>query len=321
MSATATLVTPRDAEGRPRRRPLPSGESAFDRTRRRSYRLFIAPALIMFTAILVVPTIFSIVTSFTKWSGSGPMEFVGLDNYVRMFRNPLFMTSLWNTFLIVVGVGIIVYGVSFALTLVLQNTFGRKAIRSIIFFPTLIPGIVISVLWGFLFNPDGLVNSFLKMLGVSEPPAWLGSQMIFPTIMLGLAWLSVGTYTVILLAAADRIPKEYYEVADLAGASPFQRFRYVTLPLMWDLVSVTAVLWCVSALKTFEFLLLFSSSAGTLPSSNIWNIAIYSYAQAFPGRGVAQFGAAAACGVVMLLLALALTILARRVMRSDDIEY
>lgn len=321
MSATATLVTPRDAEGRPRRRPLPSGESAFDRTRRRSYRLFIAPALIMFTAVLVVPTIFSIVTSFTKWSGTGPMEFVGVDNYVRMFRNPLFMTSLWNTFLIVVGVGIIVYGVSFALTLVLQNTFGRKAIRSIIFFPTLIPGIVISVLWGFLFNPDGLVNSFLKMLGIAEPPAWLGSQLIFPTIMLGLAWLSVGTYTVILLAAADRIPKEYYEVADLAGASAFQRFRYVTLPLMWDLVSVTAVLWCVSALKTFEFLLLFSSSAGTLPSSDIWNIAIYSYAQAFPGRGVAQFGAAAACGVVMLLLALALTILARRVMRSDDIEY
>jgi len=90
---------------------------------------------------------------------------------------------------------------------------------------------------------------------------------------------------------------------------------------MWDLVSVTAVLWCVGALKTFEFLLLFSSSAGTLPSTDIWNIAIYSYAQAFPTNGLAKFGAAAACGVVMLLLALALTILARRVMRSDDIEY
>ncbi|MGX1932865.1 carbohydrate ABC transporter permease [Microbacterium resistens] len=321
MSATATLVTPRDADGTPRRRPLPQGESAFDRTRRRSYRLFVAPALVVFAAILAVPTLFSIVTSFTKWSGIGPMEFVGIDNYVRMFRNPVFLSSLWNTFLIVVGVGIIVYVVAFALALVLQNTFGRKPIRSIIFFPTLIPGIVISVLWGFLFNPDGLVNSFLRTLGIAEPPPWLGSQLIFPTIMLGLAWLSIGTYAVILLAAADRIPKEYYEVADLAGASPIQRFRYVTLPLMWDVVSVTAVLWCVSALKTFEFLLLFSSSAGTLPSSKIWNIAIYSYAQAFPGRGVAQFGAAAACGVVMLLLALALTILARRVMRSDDIEY
>lgn len=320
MSATATLVTPTDAKGRPQRKIAP-GESAFDRTRRRSYRLFVAPALIVFAAVLVVPTLFSVYTSFTQWAGTGPMEFVGFDNYVRMFRNPVFIGSMWNTFLIVVGVGIIVYAIAFALTLVLQNTFGRKAIRSIIFFPTLIPGIVISVLWGFLFNPDGLVNSFLKTLGIAEPPAWLGSQLIFPTIMLGLAWLSVGTYTVILLAAADRIPKEYYEVADLAGASAFQRFRYVTLPLMWDLVSVTAVLWCVGALKTFEFLLLFSSSAGTLPSTDIWNIAIYSYAQAFPANGLAKFGAAAACGVVMLLLALALTILARRVMRSDDIEY
>lgn len=320
MSATVAIITPIDSDGRTPRR-LPPGESAFDRTRRRSYRLFLAPALILFAAILVVPTLFSIVTSFTSWSGSGPMEFVGIDNYTRMFRDPQFMRALWITFLTVVGVGLIVYAVSFALTLVLQNTFGQKAIRSIIFFPTLIPGIVISVLWGFLFNPDGLVNSFLKTLGIAEPPPWLGSQLIFPTIMLGLAWLSVGSYTVILLAAADRIPKEYYEVADLAGATAFQRFRYVTLPLMWDLVSVTAVLWCVSALKTFEFLLLFSSSAGTLPSKDIWNIAIYSYAQAFPGRGVPQFGAAAACGVVMLLLALILTILARRVMRSDTVEY
>jgi len=320
MSATATLVTPPGAD--PRTWPKSKGgESAFDLTRRRSYRIFVAPALIVFVVVLVIPSLFSIFTSLTKWSGSGEMEFVGLDNYVRMFRNPIFLHSLWNTFLIVVGVGALVYVVAFALTLVLQNTFGRKAIRSIIFFPTLIPGIVISILWGFLFNPDGLVNVFLRTIGISEPPAWLGSSMIFPTILLGLAWLSVGTYTVILLAAADRIPKEYYEVADLAGASPFQRFRYVTLPLMWDLVSVTVVLWCVSALKTFEFLLTFSSAAGTLPNVEIWNIAIYSYAQAFPRQGAAQFGAAAATGVIMLLLALVLTVLAQRIMRRDDIEF
>lgn len=298
-----------------------ANESAFDAARRRSYGMFIAPALIVFVIVLVLPSIFTIGTSFTKWSGAGDMVWVGLDNYLRMFRNPVFLHSLWNTFLIVVGVGIAVYAVSFALTMVLQNTFGRKAIRSIIFFPTLIPGIVISILWGFLFNPDGLVNGFLRTIGIASPPEWLGSSLIFPTIMLGLTWLSVGTYTVILLAATDRIPPEYYEVADLAGASVLQRFWYVTLPLMWDLVSVTAVLWCVNALKTFEFLLLFSSSAGTLPNTDIWNIAVYSYAAAFPRSGVAQFGAAAATGVVMLALALVLTILARRIMKREDVEY
>lgn len=310
-----------DALVKPDKRATKEGESAFDATRRRSYRLFVAPALIVFVLILVIPSLFSVWTSFNKWSGTGDMEFVGLDNYIRIFRNPVFIHSMWNTFLIVVGVGIAVYVIAFALTLVLQNTFGRKAIRSIIFFPTLIPGIVVSILWGFLFNPDGLVNSFLRAIGVQEPPAWLGTSMVFPTILLGLTWLSVGTYTVILLAAADRIPKEFYEVADLAGATPLQRFRYVTLPLMWDLVSVTVVLWCVGALKTFEFLLTFSSAAGTLPNNNIWNIAIYAYAQAFPTHGLAQFGAAAATGVVMLLLALVLTVFARRLMRREDVEF
>lgn len=313
---------PAKAQGAPAaRRGATRGESAFDVTRRRSYRLFVAPALIVFTAVLVLPSLFSVWTSFTRWSGTGEMEFIGLENYIRMFRNPIFLHSLWNTFLIVVAVGLAVYLVAFALTLVLQNAFGRKSIRLIIFFPTLIPGIVISILWGFLFNPDGLVNSFLRAVGVGEPPPWLGNSLIFPTIMLGLTWLSVGTYTVILLAAVDRIPKEYYEVADLAGAGPLQQFRYVTLPLMWDLVSVTVILWCVNALKTFEFLLTFSSTTGALPSTNIWNIAIYSYAQAFPRQGIAQFGAAAASGVVMLLFALALTLLARRIMRRDHIEF
>jgi raffinose/stachyose/melibiose transport system permease protein len=249
------------------------------------------------------------------------MSFVGLDNYARMFRDPKFLVALANTFWIVVGVGVLVYAISFALTLVLQNAFGRKAIRSIIFFPTLIPGIVISILWGFLFNPDGLINGFLRLIGVDDPPAWLGSDLIFPTILLGMTWLSVGMYTIILLSAADRIPPEYYEVADLAGASALQRFRYVTLPLMWDVVSVTAVLWCITSLKTFEFLLTFSSTSGTLPDTGIWNLAVYSYAAAFPAGGSANFGASAACGVIMLGLALVLTLLARRMMRGDDIEY
>lgn len=295
--------------------------SAFEVNRRRSYRWFIAPALIVFVAVLIVPTVFSIVMSFTRWAGVGDAEFVGLDNYSRLFRDSVFLHALWNTFLIVVGAGLAIYTLSFALTMVLQNALGRKAIRAIIFFPTLIPPIVISILWGFLFNPDGLFNDVLRAIGITDPPQWLGTGLVFPTILLGLVWLSVGWYTVILLAAVDRIPPEYYEVADLAGAGPMQRFRYVTLPLMWDLVSVTVVLWCVSALKTFEFLLLFSSSSGTLPSTDIWNIAIYSYAQAFPSGGMARFGAAAATGVVMLILAVILAGLAQRLMRRDNIEY
>lgn len=290
-------------------------------TRRRSYVAFVSPALMVFVVIMVLPLIFSFVVGFTQWAGVGDMKFIGFRNYVQALKNPVFQHSMMNTFWIVVGVGLAVFSLSFFLTIFLQNMWGKKTVRYIIFFPTLIPGIVISILWGFLFNPDGLINKFLEAIGVTNPPPWLSQAHIFPVILLGMVWLNIGVYTVILLAAADRIPVELYEVADLAGVSLVQRFWYVTLPLMWEMVSVTTILWCVSALKTFEFLLTFSSTIGNLPNAHIWNIAIYSYAEAFPSIGVARFGSACAVGVIMVILAMALTVLARRVLRRENVEY
>lgn len=301
--------------------PAETSGSAFEHTRRRLYGPFVYPALALFVAIMVAPTLFTFWVSLNKWSGASAMEFVGLANYSRLAADPVFRTSFVNTAWIVLGVGIAIYVISFTLTMLLQDMIGRKTVRMVIFFPTLVPGIVVSILWGFLFNPNGFVNSVLRAVGIDDPPLWLAPDRMFSTIMLGLVWLNVGTYTVILMAAADRIPPELYEVADIEGASPFQRFRYVTLPLMWDVVSVTAVLWCIGALKVFEFLLTFSTATGTLPDRRIWNFALYSYATAFPTDGAARFGMASATGVVILLLTFLLTVGARRLMRRDDVTY
>ena len=203
------------------------------------------------------------------------------------------------------------------LTMILQDVWGRRAVRLIVFFPSLVPAVVVSILWGYLFNPDGVINKILGWAGVHHPPLWLSPDNVLNTILLGMVWLSAGTYTVIFMAAADRIPKELYEVAELAGANIWQRFTQVTLPLMWDVVSVCAILWCVAALKTFEFLLVFAASSGTLPPVEIWNFAMYSYAEAFDPGGAPEYGAAAASAVIVLLLTAILTILARRVMRRD----
>lgn len=294
--------------------------SAFEVARRRSYFAFILPALVVFAAVMILPTIFSIVVSFMRWSGGSDIKFIGFENYVRTLRDPVFQHSLVNTFLIVVVVGIAVYIASFFLTIVVQQMRGKRVARLIIFFPTLIPSIVISILWGFLFNSNGLINQVLHAVGVKHPPQWLTQANIIWVILLGMVWMSVGLYAVILLAAADRIPPELYEAADLAGVNALQRFWYVTLPLMWEVVSVTAILWCVSALKLFEFLITFASGS-TLPDPSLWNIAVYSYAAAFPTFGVANFGSAAATGILMVLFSVGLTVLARRVMRREDLEY
>jgi raffinose/stachyose/melibiose transport system permease protein len=272
----------------------------------------------LYGLVALVPGVYTIWLSLNKWSGLGPMEFVGFRNYTNMFRDPVFVQSFWNTLIILVGGGIAVFVISFALTMLLQNMWGRRGIRMIVFFPTLIPAVVVSMLWGNLFNSDGLVNTVLRGIGVENPPAWLGTDLLFMTIVLGIIWLASGMYTVILMAAADGIPKELYEAADLEGATMWQKFRYVTFPMMADVIGVCAVLWAIGALKTFEFFLTFAGSSGMLPSRRVWTFALYSYAQAFAPDGLPNFGFAAASGIVVLICTALLTALSLRASSRRD---
>jgi len=319
--ASATVVGPTtEADGT---RPVGPGprHSPFHRARRRMFVPFVYPALAVYVLIMLAPTVFTLWLSLNRWAGAGPMQWAGLHNYTAMFRDPVFRTSFVNTFWIVAGVGAAVFTIAFGLTILLQDMAGRKWARAVVFFPSLVPGIAISIMWGYLFNPDGLVNTLLADVGVHSHPAWLAQDNMFKVILIGMTWLSSGVYTVIFMAAVDRIPPELYQAAEIEGASAFQRFRYVTFPLMKDVVSVCSVLWCVGALKTFEFLLVFSAESGALPPTNIWNFAMYSYAEAFNPDGTADYGIAAACGVIVLLLTGLLIVLARRVLRRDADTY
>ncbi|GAA2387702.1 sugar ABC transporter permease [Dactylosporangium salmoneum] len=295
--------------------------SPFERSRRRLFVPFVYPALVVYALIMLAPTVFTIWVSLNHWSGAGALEWAGLDNYTSMLTDPVFGTAFVNTLWIVLGVGVAVFAVAFTLTMLMHDMLGRRFVRAVVFFPSLVPGIVVSILWGYLFNPDGLVNRLLSVVGVHNHPAWLAENNMFKTLLVGMVWLGSGTYTVIFMAAVDRIPPEVYEAAELEGATPWQRFFHITLPMTWDVVSVCAILWCIGALKTFEFILTFSAAAGSLPPKNVWNFAMYSYAEAFNPDGLADYGVASASGVVVLILTGLLTFLARRVVRKDTVTY
>lgn len=301
--------------------PANNGRSPFDQTRHRAFRLFVYPAVIVYTLVMVLPTLFTLWVSLNKWAGAGPMEWAGLRNYTGMIKDPVFKTAFVNTLWIVFGVGAAVFLIAFALTMLMHDMLGRRWARAIVFFPSLIPGIAISVLWGYLFNPDGLVNTLLGKVGVHNPPAWLSQDHMFMTVLMGLTWLSTGTYVVIFMAAVDRIPPDFYDAAKIAGASAMQQFRYITFPMMRDVVATCSVLWIVGALKTFEFLLTFSAVSGKLPPTQIWNFSMYSYASAFPADGASNFGVASASGVVVLVLTGTVTFLSLKVLNRDSITY
>ncbi|MFC1430921.1 carbohydrate ABC transporter permease [Streptacidiphilus sp. N1-3] len=289
--------------------------------RRRLFWPFLAPALLVYGVFFAGPSLFTVWLSFNKWAGAGPMTFVGLHNYQRLWLDPTFHQAFGNTLWIVFGVGGLTFLLSFGLTMVLRDMRGRKAARAVLFFPNIVSSVVLAILWGFLFQQGGLVDSLLGAAGWHHPPHWLGQGDLFRIIMIGLVWTSTGFYTTILMAAVDQIPAELYEDCELAGANAFQKFRHVTLPLMWDVVGICAVLWTISAVKVFEFIYAFAGATGQMPDTGVWNTALYTYGEAFASGGVPRYGSAAASAVVMVALVGVLVVLIRRVMRRDAVQF
>jgi len=310
------------APGTPRRPRQAPARGSLAQQRRRLFVPFVGPALLFYTVLFVVPTFAAVWISLHDWAGSGPMTWRGLDNYTALAGDRLFRPSLLNTLKLLVVVGIGMFVLSFAMTLVLRDMAGRKAARSIIFFPHLVNALVYGVLAGFIFNPGGLVNSILKPLGVSEPPQWLAQDNLFPLIMLTMVFTTTGYFTTILMAGVDRIPQYYYEDCAMAGANAWQRLRHVILPLTWDVFGVCAVLWTISSVKIFEIVWIFGGSSGSgIPPTQTWTAAVYTYATAFSGESTPEYGAATASAIVSLALVTVLVVLIRRVMRRDVIEF
>ena len=283
---------------------------------------FTLPALIVYAVLFLAPVGFAFWTSLYKWDGMSPMQWRGLRNYQQLFEDPVFRTSLMNTLKLMFIGGSITFVISFALTLVLREMRAKLFARSVLFFPSLINGMVFGVAAGFLFSPSGPVNQALRFFRVTTPPQWLSSDNLIPMIIGTLVWTATGYYTSIIMAAVDQIPPYLYEAAELDGANAFQRFRHITLPCAWDVISVCAVLWTVSSVKIFELILLFGgSSGGGYPPAQSWNTALYVYAEVFPQATIPRLGTATAAAIVSLLMVTVVTLVLRRLMRRDPIEY
>lgn len=321
---TRTALATRPAAEEAIADPVPPARrgNAVDRGRRRLLVPFVGPAFLLYTVLFVVPAVYAVWISLHEWAGAGPMDFVGLGNYRRLFSDDLFLRSFGNTLLLLFVVGAAIFVIAFGLTLVLRDMVGRKVARSVIFFPHLVNAMIFGVLAGFVFNPGGLVNTLLGGLGVDEPPAWLAQDNLFPLIMVMMTWITTGYFTTILMAGVDRIPRYYYEDCALAGATALQRLRYLILPLTWDVFGTCAVLWTISSVKIFEIVWIFGGSTGQgIPPTQTWTTAVYTFVTAFSGESVPAYGAATASAVLSLAVVSVLVLLLRRVMKRDAVEF
>lgn len=284
---------------------------------------FLLPALLVYTLIFIYPAIDALRVSLHEWNGfSEQMTYIGLGNYRRMIADPTFWISLGNTAIIAVGGGAGIFALAFFFSAVLQRDIkGKKFFRALLFFPVVLPGVGVGLIWQFVYNNQwGPLSSALRALGLdSLDRTWLGPDRIIWSLTVAVIWTYVGFYLVILLAGISKIPKTYFEAARLDGASDWRIFRSITIPMVWDVMVVAMVLWLISALKIFDLIV-----ATTFPSPprSSYTLTIYVWERAVGAyTPVYELGYGTALGVALLVLVLLSVAILRAITRRDAIEY
>lgn len=295
------------------------------RARKRLIITFLFPATFLYIVFFLYPAFRAFYYSFFDWSGfSYEATFIGLDNYKELVRDELFIESLKNTLTIVFVGGVIVFGLAFTLTILLNSGIkGRKLFRAIIFLPNVVAVIALTTMWSVaIYHPRfGILKNVLAYLGFEtlSKTLWTSPENIFESMLAAIIWMNVGFYVVLLMAGIDKIPIELYEAAKIDGANQLQMFYRITVPLLWDVITVGIVLWSISALKIFEFPFAFSALE---PSPNTYTIAVYLYVMGFGQRTpIYRLGYATAMGVALVLTVVAVVVVLRRVLRREVIQY
>jgi ABC-type sugar transport system permease subunit len=253
------------------------------------------------------------------------MEFLGLRNFQELLSSAHFwQVVMKNTFALIFVGGFFVFLIALMFAhLLTEMRFGKRFFRAVIFFPNVINPVALSILWAFIYNRNwGLLNQLLKSVGLGAlQQTWTASGTLFWALLVALIWMWVGFYTVILIAALDRVPGELVDAARIEGASPYQIFFRIKIPLIRDVMGIAIVLWVINAMKEFSFLYVWGGVGG-FPHEGQQNLAVYMYATAFGARAsIYRMGYASAMGVILLALVALLVLLFWRAMGRQRIEY
>jgi len=266
---------------------------------------FVAPALLVFLGVAVVPLFITGYYSLFDYNGFTTMDFTGLDNYKRLFTDdPLFLQSLKNTLILIVGSVFIQIPIAFLLANKLAKGIpGEKAFRTIYFIPVVIAATIIGKLFYYIFSSDvGMVNALIRALGVPDFHFnWLTNPgTAFLCVAFAAIWQYIGYHMLILYAGIKSISPDYYEAAMIDGATGAKATRYITLPLLSPVIKVCVVLATVGSVKTYDIVV---SMVGSGTHSGTQVPAILLWRNLFKGRLVG-YGSAQAFFLVVICLIL-----------------
>ncbi|MGX1480645.1 UNVERIFIED_CONTAM: raffinose/stachyose/melibiose transport system permease protein [Streptomyces canus] len=217
---------------------------------------FMAPALLLFAFVVLLPSVRGVYYAFTDWDGLDPdFSFVGLGNFADMLHDPNARQAVWHTLLIAVSITVVQNAVGLVLALGVNTAIkSRNLLRVLLFAPAVITPIVTAYLWRNLLGPDGAVNSLLGAVGLGgREQDWLGDPDLALWAVVGvIVWQFAGYSMVIFLAGLQSVPKEIHEAAAIDGAGPVRRFWSVTRPLLAPAFTINLMLSIIGGIKLFD---------------------------------------------------------------------
>lgn len=281
--------------------------------------MFLIPAFIFMVVFLYYPFVKNILNSFQNISSLGAASKGWNEpwytNYVKMFKDPNMRTAILNTVIMMLVTIVGQVGIAVVLALMVDNIKkGGKFFRTVFFFPIVISATALGLMFNLIFLYDkGMVNQLLEMLGKGTLTDWKDTAHALIIMLLPVMWQYVGFYFVILITGLNNIPEELYESASIDGATRWQRIRYITLPMLRNVICTCVVLAVTGALKVFDLPWVMFPKG--MPLGKTWLTGTYMYYQAFNTKNVDYSSAIA---VVIVVLGIVTSKIVNKVFKEAD---
>lgn len=290
-----------------------NGQSLYKKQRRSKYRvgyLFILPALIIYAIFVLYPFVRTFQISLTDWNGFDPvMQFIGLDNYIKLFSDPLFWSALGNNiyWIIIGSIGAIGLGLLLAL-LVSTRPVGFHVFRTIYFMPQVLGASIVGVIWLLIYAPRrGLLYRFGEAFGIDflKRSLLANTNTALLGILIASIWASIGFFFVIFLAGLQNVDQDLMDASKVDGANTWQRFHFVIIPQLSHVVTMVIALGMINSLKVFDIIWAMTEGG---PANASDMLGTYAYREAFKlqhqgyGSAVVIFTSVLAVGLSIIFI-------------------
>ncbi|NHN33712.1 carbohydrate ABC transporter permease [Paenibacillus agricola] len=281
----------------------------------RSVLVLMLPALFIYGLFFIVPFIQTGYYSFLQWDGITKQTFIGLDNYIALFKDSLFVDGIWKIVVWAILAIVIKVGIALILANVLRQPFkGSRFLKSSYFMPVIISSSAMCLIFTLMYDKDiGLINEFIRAIGLNSlARGWLSEEKIaFYSVIAVPIWQNVGLFFIILFAGIQDISEDIYDSATIDGANGWHKLVRITIPLLWSVIQVCIILAITGAMKNFDYIFILTGGGpgratevpATIMYKTIFTMMNYGY-----GTAMAMF---------IFFFGLVVSLVFKRMTRSD----